>query len=616
MTRTFTRTLMILLALLALFPAATALISRAPAAAGAGVATRGTLVVGDEERTYELYVPDSVTDAAAVPLLITLHPFASSGAAWNALTGFDAIAEREGFIAVYPDAYDMDWNDGSYDQAGWANIYPGDDNAFLAALIDQLAADYPVDTERVYLAGFAAGGTYAYRAACEIPGLFDKIAVVGSLMWEFQADLCAASPDPDPTNLLVLLGDRDGDYPLEGRTTETPNGYVQIYGFEDTAIYWAERYGCDADAVQIDDVTGAVVFDQCVEGASVAAHVMEDVGHNWPRAGEDYALNQFGFDLSEVLTGYFLHDDDVLTQIVPDVDTTNLYHDTPRMYSLFVPSSYNPAEPMPLVIVLHGRPGTATGMAYILDSNWVAEEEGFMLLYPDGMPLALQDYQGVGREWNYGYQIPGYQDPEFPELYLTDDVEFLQLLVKDLALDLNIDPTRVYVTGFSNGGFMVQRVACEAGDAFAGYVVAGATMIPEFIPDYCDAVPPVPIMYMHGTEDASVPWDGATMGGRVITMSAPDSVLYWVEHNQCDPDATNPEVLPTAEEDPETEVYHYTFGGCADDTDVSFYVIEGGGHALPGVERLDREIARATNMDIHVGETWWAFLAQYALDGE
>lgn len=617
MTRTLTRILPILLALLALIPIATAISSRTPdAVPGTPVSVRGTLTVGEEERTYDLYVPGSVANAAAVPLLIALHPFASSGTAWHVLTGFDMFAERDGFIVVYPDAYDMDWNDGSYDDAGWVNITPGDDNGFLVALVDHLAEEYPVDRNRVYLAGFGAGGTYAYRAACEIPGLFDKIAVVGSLMWEYQMELCAAAPDPDPTDVLVLLGDQDGDYSPEGRMTDTPNGPARIYSFEDTVNFWAERYACDAATAQFVAEPFTVVYDECAPGAAVAAHLMPGVGHNWPRLGDDYALNQFGFDMSAILTDYFLHDDDVFARITPEVDTANLYKGTPRTYTLYVPSIYDPAESMPLVIALHGRPGTATGMAYIMDSNWVAEREGFMLLYPDGMPVAIPGYDSIGREWNYGYQIPGYQDPEHPELYQTDDVEFLQLLVDDLARDLNIDRTRVYVTGFSNGGFMTQRVACEAGDAFAAYVVAGATMIPEFIDEYCDNVPPVPIMYMHGTKDTSVAWDGTMLQGRVITMSAPDSVLYWVGHNQCDPDETNLEILPAAEPDPETEVYHYTFGGCANGADVWFYVIEGGGHSLPGVERLDDDIARATNMDIHVGEAWWGFLSRYALEAE
>ena len=95
------------------------------------------------------------------------------------------------------------------------------------------------------------------------------------------------------------------------------------------------------------------------------------------------------------------------------------------------------------------------------------------------------------------------------------------------------------------------------------------------------------------------------------TMSAPDSVLYWATHNGCDPDSTGLDVLPTTDPNPVTEVYKYTFSDCEDGADVWFYVIENGGHNLPGVDRLERSIAANVNMDIHVGETWWAFLSQY-----
>lgn len=582
----------------------------APSQAGASSARRGTITVGEAERTYELYVPQSVAGADAVPLVIALHPFASSGKAWRALTGFDALAEDRGFIVAYPDAADLDWDDGSLEAGGWHALDTGDDIAFVGALIDELVARYAVDPARVYLTGFAAGGTFAYRAACEMPERFAKVAVSGALMWDFIADNCVAADDFAPVSLLVLHGSVDGDYPLEGRSAATPDGTLRIFGFDETLTFWAERNGCTVDTTAAEQALGARLYPDCAEGVTVAGHVVEGMGHIWPHAGR-YTLNQLGFDLSTVLVDYFLSGTPSLAQIAPPVDQRRLYLGTSRPYLLYVPPAYDPAVPMPLVIALHGRPGTATGLAYLMDSNKVAAREGFMLLYPDGLPVMIAGYDDIGREWNYGRALPGYQNPQHPELYGTDDVMFLKLVVNDLAQDLNIDRDRVYVTGFSNGGFMTQRVACEAGPAFAGYVVASATMLPEMIELYCDDVPPVPIMYMHGTNDISIPWDGIMARGRTMTLSAPDSVLYWAIHNGCDPDATTEEVLPTTDPDPQTRVYRYTFSGCADGADVWFYAIENGGHALPGVDRLDRDIAGNVNMDIHVGETWWDFLSQH-----
>ena len=173
--------------------------------AGASGASRGVVTVNGVDRTYELYVPESVAGADAVPLVIALHPFASSGKAWRALTGFDALADEHGFIVAYPDAADLDWNDGSAQAAGWTGLEPGDDIAFMKALIDHLAAEYPVDPARVALVGFAAGGTFAYRAACEIPERFDRVAVSGALTWDFHLDNCPVADDQEPVSLLVML---------------------------------------------------------------------------------------------------------------------------------------------------------------------------------------------------------------------------------------------------------------------------------------------------------------------------------------------------------------------------------------------------------------------------
>ncbi len=569
-----------------------------------------SVMVNGVERTYDLYVPASVDGAQAVPLVVVLHPFASSGKAMRALTGFDARADEEGFIVAYPDAADLDWNDGSVAAAGWTGLQPGDDVAFMDALIDHLAASYPIDTARVYLAGFAAGGTMAYRLACE-SGRFARIAISGALMWDFHEANCPVE-QPDPVSLLLLIGSQDGDYPLNGRISEGDNGaFLSAYGLDATLAYWAGRDACDLSAVQTSSDLRATVYADCAGESSVAAFVLEGVGHNWPRMGDAYTLNQFGIDMTAIVTRYFMTDSVGTDLITESVDTSQLYAGAPRSYSLYVPPSYDPAQPMPLVIALHGRPGTAAGLAYLMDSNWVAREHGFMIVYPDGMPVHIADYDGIGREWNYARGFPAYQESAHPEYYQTDDVDFLLRLVDDLAVDLNIDRDRVYVTGFSNGGFMTERVACEAADQFAAYAVASATLHVEFI-SYCAESAPVPILFMHGTLDSSVAWDGVSVGDRVVLQSAPDTVLYWVYHNDCQPEDTDLTIIPTEDPAPSTIVYRYSFGGCTNGADVLFYVIEGGGHTLPGVaDRFSPGIGRAVNMDIHFGETIWEFFSQH-----
>ena len=194
-----------------------------------------------------------------------------------------------------------------------------------------------------------------------------------------------------------------------------------------------------------------------------------------------------------------------------------LYSGFPRQYSLYVPPTADPAEPLPLVIALHGRPGTGAGLAYLLDMNRVAAAEGFAVVYPDGKPVGAAV---SGNEWNYARGFAGFVDNG------QDDVALLRTLAEDLSRDLNIDPRRVYVTGFSNGGFMTQRVACEAADTFAAFASVSATAGVGLL-ELCDGQPPAPMLLIHGTHDIVVRWAGETIQKVPIMLSAPDTALFW-----------------------------------------------------------------------------------------
>jgi polyhydroxybutyrate depolymerase len=127
-----------------------------------------------------------------------------------------------------------------------------------------------------------------------------------------------------------------------------------------------------------------------------------------------------------------------------------------RSYTLHLPNDTAPTAPAPLVLVLHGRTGTGAGTARLTGFDERADAHGFLALYPDG----------VGNEWSYAHGIPGYQGP--------DDAEFLMALIDDIAARYPVDLDRLYVTGISNGGFMVQRLACEFPDRFAAFASVAA----------------------------------------------------------------------------------------------------------------------------------------------
>jgi len=557
------------------------LVWASPAAAQGGSGAR-TL---DETMYY--YVPTSYDGETAVPLVIVLHPFGSSGRAMAAITGFDAAAEAQGFIVAYPDSATLGWNEGRLER-GWADDLPQEDDAAnIAAVVDELAAEYRID--QVYLTGLANGGTMAYKLACAMPERFAKAAVVGALMWDYLAEDCADTGPTQPVSMLVMIGDQDPDYPnpYEGHEQEIDDGVlVHSMSRTDTLKFWAERGQCKT----VDKDSALMLATDCTEGVQNAVYTIQGAGHNWPRKG-DYTLNQFGVDATEEITRFFFADDWTIT---PPSTAPEVYGGYPRGYTVYVPPSYDGTEAVPVVIALHGRTGSGAGLAYYLDMNPVAAEHNFIMVYPDG----------IEKQWNITHGFESAIDNG------VDDTDFLIKLVDDLDVDLNIDQERVYVVGFSNGGFMTQRVACEAPDEFAGFGVISATLFPE-VGGMCITAPPVPLVFVHGTLDDNVTWEAFTYGGRVISLSVPDTITFWALHNQCKADQSDYVVLPSTNAAATTLVYRYTFGGCAEHGDILFYAIQGGGHNIPGRAERFSGAAGAVNTDIKAAEVLWEFFAAH-----
>lgn len=293
----------------------------------------------------------------------------------------------------------------------------------------------------------------------------------------------------------------------------------------------------------------------------------------------------------------------VLLLAVATLATANgelrLTHDgAERTYHLHVPASYETGSPVPLLVVLHGRSGNAARMEELTDFDSRADQHGFMVVYPETIKGA----------WNYLHGISGY--PSRP-----NDSEFLIKLVKTLATDYSIDMNRVYVAGISNGGYMAQRLACYAPERFSGFASVGAGGYGAMLVE-CKEYLPVNILYIHGTDDAIVPWQGHWIedmrGNRqLVAMSIKDSLKFWSRRNHCRPEITGEE-LPQTGDSPGTSVRFLTARECEADAEVSLYAIIGGGHNWPGNrEVIPPRIAGSVNMDIHASDVIWSFFQRH-----
>ncbi|HSN16770.1 MAG TPA: PHB depolymerase family esterase [Gammaproteobacteria bacterium] len=264
----------------------------------------------------------------------------------------------------------------------------------------------------------------------------------------------------------------------------------------------------------------------------------------------------------------------VLAQAAGDPRIEIEYAGLDRSYLLHMPSPL-PNDPLPLVVVLHGGGGSAESAAKMTGFDAEADKEGFIVVYPNGTGKARPFLNALGKPgfltWNAG-SCCGYAYEK-----QIDDVGFIRALVVQVIKDNAADPKRVYVTGISNGGMMAYRLACEASDLFAA--IAPVSAVQEVAS--CKPSQPVSVFHIHGAKDENVPLDGG-VGKKAIEKEdrkpVQDSIDFWVRQDGCSVTvhSQEPDVLMT------------NYGGCQAGSEVSFFLIQDGGHAWPGGQRIAR----------------------------
>ncbi|HOT91332.1 MAG TPA: PHB depolymerase family esterase [Anaerolineae bacterium] len=258
-----------------------------------------------------------------------------------------------------------------------------------------------------------------------------------------------------------------------------------------------------------------------------------------------------------------------------------------RKYLLYVPPRYDPTTPTPLVITIHGFAQWPANQRDISKWNTLADENGFIVVYPSG--------SGFPKRWG----AHGITDSLNPQM---QDVTFISDLIDKLESEYNIDPTRVYVNGLSNGGGMSYLLACKLSERIAAFgTVAGAHLYPL---DACHPTYPVPMIAFHGTADPIVPYNGGPSRMFDIPFPViPDWVARYAARNGC---AATPVALPT-----QGEVSGIRYKACDAGAEVHFYTIHGGGHTWPGGGRLPKAVVGHTTQDIDATRTMWDFFKQY-----
>jgi len=226
--------------------------------------------------------------------MLALHGGSGSGAQFQRENGLDPVADREGFLAVYPDGTGpfsgrlLTWNSGVH-CCGWAHKHAVDDSAFLVAVLDDLGTRTLIDPRRLYVTGHSNGAMMAYRFASEHADRVAAIIAVGGAM-----DVADFGP-VRPVAVLDIHSVDDPRAPYAGGLGPAfpgTNHRVDHQPVEQGLALWAANNGCDATP-QIRNTPGGddrnpgqtatrLVYTNCRPDGNVEQLRLAGVGHDWP----------------------------------------------------------------------------------------------------------------------------------------------------------------------------------------------------------------------------------------------------------------------------------------------------------------------------------------------
>jgi polyhydroxybutyrate depolymerase len=268
-----------------------------------------------------------------------------------------------------------------------------------------------------------------------------------------------------------------------------------------------------------------------------------------------------------------------------------------RSFTVFIPDRVLAARrPVPAVFLLHGGGGTGGQVRKHLGFDAVAEREGIIAVYPDGL----------NRGWN-----DGRTDLQKRRGVAPDDVAFLTRVARSIKEEMLALAGQTYVVGVSNGGMMAFRLACDAAGEFDGMATIIANLGSE-LAAVCKPFRPMPVMAIQATDDPLVPWAGGGvgfLGKRGHVLSADATVAFWGKLLGCDTAPSTTE-LPHRLAADATRARHETYTCKA--SRLERIIIVGGGHQVPRLvssTRLIDTLLGPANSDFEAGEMAWRFLS-------
>jgi len=246
--------------------------------------------VGGTDRSYVMHLPDPLPNKP-LPLVVMLHGGGGSARDAAKMTSFDAVADRAGFIVVYPDGSDksrpllnmlgkpgfLTWNAGGC--CGYARDNNVDDVGFIRALVQAVIKDNGADPKQVYATGISNGGMMAYRLACEASDIFAAVAPVSAIL-----DVKDCKP-AHPVSIFHIHGADDENVPLlggVGKKAVDDEGKKGRPPVQDSIDFWVKQDHCSVTVHSQEPDVAMTNYGGCDDGTDVQYFVIQDGGHAWP----------------------------------------------------------------------------------------------------------------------------------------------------------------------------------------------------------------------------------------------------------------------------------------------------------------------------------------------
>ena len=259
-----------------------------------------------------------------------------------------------------------------------------------------------------------------------------------------------------------------------------------------------------------------------------------------------------------------------------------------RDYQIYIPNIYDGVSAVPLMFSFHGGGGTIAGNIATNDLRPLANTENFIAVYPQ----ALTDPQNGDATWMH----------KAPTTH--DDIYFISAIIDTLSVQYNIDLSRVYACGYSNGGEFAYDLACRLNTEIAAIGAVARTMYIETF-NNCSPTHPTGILSILGTSDNISNYNGVTFGGVQYYLSAANQHDYWATQNNCGA-APNTMLLPDLNTGDGSTVERNTWSTSSGCVYVEELKVIGGGHDWPG---------SFGNMDINATQEIWSFVSKYDING-